>query len=339
MRLRLATWNIEWMTALFDEAGRLLEDAGPSRRSGVTRGDQLAGVGIVLTALDADAVVIVEAPDEGPRRSAVQALETLARAIGLRAHRALIGFPSPTEQEIAVLFDPGRIALAHDPQGAPGGWPPRFDGMARIDPGDGRPFRVRFARAPLELAAVPAGGRPFRLIGVHAKSQAPRHLHDPARRARVAAESRRKQIAQCLWLRARIEVHLAAGDALVVMGDLNDGPGTAGTGSGPGRSAVEIVLGEGAPPDLRLHDPHAAAALRRPRAPVPATARFWIAPQGRYLPALLDYAMVSPALMARNPRWRIWHPLDDPAIRANTDLSAALLAASDHFPVTLDLDL
>jgi hypothetical protein len=40
-------------------------------------------------------------------------------------------------------------------------------------------------------------------------------------RQRRALESRRKQIAQCLWLRARIDADLASGDAVVVMGDLN----------------------------------------------------------------------------------------------------------------------
>jgi hypothetical protein len=330
MALRLATWNVEWMTALFDAEGRLIDDGGPSRRHGVTRGEQLAAIGVVLKAVDADAVVIIEAPDEGPRRSATRALTALAEAAGLRAHAAIIGFPSATEQEIAALYDPDRIALRHDPQG-----PDRFDGQARIDPGDGVPMRIRWARAPLELAAVTAGGAALRLIGVHAKSQAPRHLRDPARRARVARQNRRKQIAQCLWLRSRIEAHLDAGDPLVVLGDLNDGPGIAGAEAAPGRSAVEIVMGTD--PGRQLYDPHAEAARRG--APPRATARFWIGPEGRYLPALLDYAMVSPPLMAARPRWRIWHPFDDPGCAAVPALQAALLAASDHFPVTLDLDL
>jgi exonuclease III len=58
----------------------------------------------------------------------------------------------------------------------------------------------------------------------------------------------------------------------------------------------------------------------------------------RYLQALLDYIMVSPDLMSRGPVWRIWHPFDDPACFGNDALRAALLAASDHFPVTLDID-
>jgi endonuclease/exonuclease/phosphatase family metal-dependent hydrolase len=49
--------------------------------------------------------------------------------------------------------------------------------------------------------------------------------------------------------------------------------------------------------------------------------------------------MVSPSLRAHHPRWRIWHPFDDPACWKDASLRDALLHASDHFPVTLDIDL
>jgi hypothetical protein len=47
--------------------------------------------------------------------------------------------------------------------------------------------------------------------------------------------------------------------------------------------------------------------------------------------------MVSPALRPAARRWRIWHPFDDPACWRDPELRDALLDASDHFPVTLDL--
>ena len=48
--------------------------------------------------------------------------------------------------------------------------------------------------------------------------------------------------------------------------------------------------------------------------------------------------MLSPDL-ARDaaPRWRIWHPFDDRACFEDEALRQALLDASDHFPVTVDL--
>ncbi len=77
--------------------------------------------------------------------------------------------------------------------------------------------------------------------------------------------------------------------------------------------------------------PRPGAALQ------PTSARFWLQPRERYFEALLDFIMVSPDLAAAAPRWRIWHPLNDPGCLKVPELRAALLAASDHFPVSLDL--
>jgi len=71
----------------------------------------------------------------------------------------------------------------------------------------------------------------------------------------------------------------------------------------------------------------------------PTTARFWHAPNKRYFEALLDFIMVSPNVKARRPDWRIWHPFNDPGVMAVPELREAILTASDHFPVTLDLML
>ncbi|MFN3936957.1 MAG: endonuclease/exonuclease/phosphatase family protein [Gemmobacter sp.] len=336
--MRIATWNVEWFNALFDDDGRLLEDDAPSARHGVSRRDQLAAIGIVLAAVDPDAVVIVEAPDEGRRRSTVRALETFAEACNLRQRRAMIGFPSATEQEIALLWDPDRLTPRHDPQVHPGA--PRFDNAFELDLDlDGIPEAVHFARPPLELEIVPASGTPFRMIGVHAKSKAPHGARTPDEMLRIGIENRRKQLAQCHWLRRRVEGILREGRPLIVLGDLNDGPGLDEYEHLFGRSGVEIVMGLEGPPELRLTDPNARAALRRPFGIIPTTARFWIAPEGRYFPALLDYVLVSPDIAAGCPRWRIWHPFDDPECWRVLELREALLNASDHFPVTIDLVL
>ena len=123
----------------------------------------------------------------------------------------------------------------------------------------------------------------------------------------------------------------------MLLGDLNDGPGLDVFEDLFGHSSLEIVLGaEGPHP---LYDPHAARALGQRLGAMPTTSRFWIRPENRYLQALLDYIMVCPSLRARNPRWQIWHPLDDPQCWAVPELRDALVAASDHFPVTLDIDL
>ena len=329
--MRLATWNVAWFDRLFDDAGRPQHDDAPSARHGITRVQQLAGIAHVMRALDADGIVVVEAPDTGGSRDGMRALEEFAAEAGLRTREALIGFRSHTQQEIAFLYDPERLRARHDPRASAKA--PRFD----LHAGRGD-TRITWSKPPLELA-IEAEGAALRLIGVHAKSKAPHGAQGPDDLRRIAVENRRKQLAQCGWLRARVEDHLDAGDSLDVMGDFNDGPGLYAQERLFGRSGIEIVLGEGEVPERRLYDPHAALALSHPMAAQPATARFAVPPDWRILSALLDYAMISPDLRTHAPRWRIWHPFDDPAIYADTALREALLAASDHFPVTLDLDL
>ncbi len=329
--MRLATYNVEWFTHLFDDAGRLLDDGEWSGRHDVTRRDQIEALGIVFTALDADGVMIIEAPDSHRKRDGIAALETFADTMGLRARRAISGFVNQTQQEIAFLYDPEVLSVSHDPRGTP-----RFDASYRIDLDvDSAPEKVSWSKPPLELAVRTAGGSNLRLIGVHAKSKAPHGARGRDALMRVAIENRRKQLAQCIWLRERVDDHLDAGDALVVLGDFNDGPGLDEYEKLFGRSGVEIVIG--GETDTRLYDPHAETIINRPFGAAPTSARFWMADRGRYMETLLDYIMVSPDLRDRTGDWRIWHPFDDPACYRTPELHQALLTASDHFPVTVEI--
>lgn len=342
--VRIATYNVEWFDTLFDDEGNLLEDDGWSGRHDVTRADQLAALGIVFSALDADAVMVIEAPDDNRRRSTVRALETFAAACGLRCRKALLGFRNETQQEIALLYDPDVFTARHDPRGAETGKKggrdaPRFDGVFRFDlDTDASPELVRWSKPPLEVALTLRGsGRQVQMIGVHAKSKAPHGARGREEIMRLAIENRRKQMAQCVWLRQRVDDHLAAGDSLIVLGDFNDGPGLDEYEKLFGRSGVEIVLGENGGPNL--YDPHARLAVTRRVGAMPVTARFWLQSERRYLQALLDYIMVSSDLMEPRPAWRIWHPFDDPVCYGTLELREALLTASDHFPVSLDIAL
>lgn len=344
--MRIVTYNVEWFNSLFDDDGKLLEDDGPSGRYEVSRGEQLGSLGIVFTALDADAVLIVEAPDQNRRRSTVRALENFAAKYGIRARRALLGFANDTQQEIALLYDPDVLTVCHDPIGEPTGKKgahdaPRFDGVFRIDLDiDGTEDLVTFSKPPLEVLAETRAGRIFRMIGVHVKSKAPHGARDEAHAMRLAIENRRKQLAQCVWLRQRVEQHLAAGESLIVLGDFNDGPGLDEYEKLFGHSGVEILMGWEQPRELRLYDPHARLLLGgKHLAATPLSARFYLAEEGHYFSALLDYIMLSPDLRSLRPRWRIWHPFDDAACYRAPELREALLAASDHYPVSVDLML
>ncbi|SEQ04496.1 Endonuclease/Exonuclease/phosphatase family protein [Loktanella sp. DSM 29012] len=331
--MRLATWNVAWFDALFDDAGALVRDDGWSKRWDVTRRDQADAIAHVLQTMNADAIMVIEAPDTSSRRSGAAALRNFADHYGLRQRAALIGFANDTRQEIALMFDPDCGRAVHRPLSDNAA--PRFDRSLTVTL-NGHDIDAVWSKPPLELVYTPRDGAALSLIGVHSKSKAA-HGDTAAQRARVGVANRRKQLSQCLWLRRRVDQMLRDDPAarLVVLGDFNDGPGLDEYEVEFGQSGVEIVLGTQGD-RMPLHDPHAQLALGSRNGARPATARFR-PNDGPYLSALLDYIMVSPALRATQPVWRIWHPFDDPEVFADTSLREALLLASDHFPVTLDL--
>jgi endonuclease/exonuclease/phosphatase family metal-dependent hydrolase len=340
--MRIATYNVEWFSALFDGNDQLYNDDGWSARYNITRAAQTAALGVVFRALDADAVMIIEAPDNSKKQSTVKALESFAAHFGLRARKAVMGYSNDTQQEIALLYDPDQMTATHDPQGTVSGpegakGAPRFDGALRIDLDiDATEDVVVFSKPPLELSIKTKGGFAFQMIGAHLKSKAPHGAKTPAEVMSFGIANRRKQLAQAIWLRARINGHLVAGTPAMVMGDMNDGPGLDEFESLFGRSSVEIVLGHGEA--NALFDPHAKQALSRKLSAVPTTARFWIRQEKRFLQALLDYIMVTKDFRAKGAAWCIWHPLDDPKCWNIPELRDALVTASDHFPVTIDFD-
>lgn len=334
--MRIATYNVEWFANLFDKDDQLLADDAWSGRHGVTRAQQVEALAKVFTALDADVVLIVEAPNTGKRQSTLRALEQFVKAFGLRTSAAMMGFANDTHQEIAVLYDPALLTLHHDPKGDETGKKgsaeaPRFDSTFRIDLDiDATEDLVRFSKPPLELAVETAAGSRFRMIGVHLKSKAPHGARTRDEVIRRSIANRRKQLAQALWLRQRVEAHLVRGEEVILLGDLNDGPGLDEFEHLFGRSSVEILL------DAGLYDPHPYATEHGQEQ---VTARFENPQTGTVLEALLDYILVSQRIQDRHPEWRIWHPDRCPTCQANSELQQALRLASDHYPVTLDVDL
>lgn len=331
--MRIATYNVEWFYRLFDADGTLQEDDRWSARHNVTRAQQSGALGRMFRAMDADAVMVIEAPDAHDARDGAAALENFAARHGLRTRKAALGFVNETRQEIALLYDPDVLTVRHDPCEDPRA--PRFDQELAIDlDTDDAPEAVKWSKPPLELAVDTKDGRRFRMIGVHAKSKAPHGAETPDEIMAASLANRRKQLAQCVWLRRRVETHLAAGESLIVLGDFNDGPGLDEYEALFGRSGVEIVLGEADAP--QLFDPNAKRALTQRIGVSPTTARFYFAPEHRFMQALLDYIMVSPDLAGQGA-WRIWHPFDDPDCWEDKSLRSALLTGSDHFPVSLDI--
>ena len=346
--LRLACYNIAWFSRLFDRRNRLVDDLEWSELYNVTRHRQAEAIAEVLRRVDADCFAIIEAPNSGHRQSCVVQLAGFAEHFGLRQRAALLGFANSTHQEIALLFDPDRISAEHAPMGElldeataeSGELPfgaPRFDGVFPADlDGDGEIELHRFSKPPLEAVIEDkATGVGFRLIAVHLKSKGPRGARTPEETRRIGLQNRAKQYAQAVWLRRRIEEHLAVGEEVIALGDFNDGPGLDGLESINGRSSVEAVAGDPAEPETMLANPFTHQRDGRP-----STARFYKGHGRGFLNALIDFIMVSPDLAARaQPEWRIWHPFDDAECAADESLRQALLDASDHFPVSVDLTL
>lgn len=343
--MRLATYNVEWFASLFDQDNKLIDDDTWSGRYDVKKNQQIAALGHVFQHLDADAIMVIEAPNSGGSQSAKAALENFAKRFGLRQNTAIVGFENDTQQEIAFLYDPTKMEVTHDPRGRESSeygsrTAPRFDTTFKLDlDTDNDPELIKFSKPPLEISLLPFGGTPIRVIGVHAKSKAPHGARNREQEVRISISNRRKQLAQCIWLRQRIDDHLRDNDEIIVMGDFNDGPGLDEYEKLFGQSGVEVVLGVNKPDEHVLFDPHASTLLA-PRAARPTTARFYNHKTKTYLNALLDYIMISPNLKKKSQaEWTIWHPFDHPACFKDKPLCEALLLASDHFPVTIDLKI
>ena len=345
--MRIATYNIEWFASLFDNENNLIRDKEWSGRHDITRVQQADAIATILREVDADAYMIIEAPNTGKVQHTVTALRNFTAHYDLRQTEPLIGFPNDTQQEIALLYDPTKLEAYHDPKGRDSGpegsrVAPRFDGIFKLDVNvDDRPDKIEFSKPPLEVVVTPKGNGPeLRLIGVHAKSKAPHGARDEQDATRISIENRRKHLAQSIWLRQRIDDMLDDGDHLIVLGDFNDGPGLDRYEELFGQSGVEIVMGYDRPTNQQLYDPSAEIALQSHFAASPTTARFYDHRRKAYLNALLDYVMISPNLRALGAhKWTIWHPFNHPECYGSPEIQSALLTASDHFPVVLDLEI
>ena len=170
--MRIATYNVEWFDALFDRNANPLIDHNWSSRYDVTRADQWHAAGQVMRAIDADCILVGEAPNHKTGRSTVDMLERFAGEFGLRAAQAALGFTNDTQQELAFSYDPHRCSIRHVSMSAPDF--PRFDGTYSIDLDvDAVTDPIRFSKPPFEAELMCHDGRRITLIGAHLKSKAP----------------------------------------------------------------------------------------------------------------------------------------------------------------------
>ena len=177
--MRIATYNVEWFANLFDDAGRLLDDQDWSGRQDVTRSQQIAALTHVFRALDADAVLVIEAPDSSRHRDGTVALETFAAHAGIRARKALIGFVNDTQQEIILLYDPDTMQARHDPVGEETGKKGSRTAAALRRHLPDRP-RYRRDRRPRAVFQAAAGSRDRQRSGPLSPDRGAREIQGPA---------------------------------------------------------------------------------------------------------------------------------------------------------------
>ncbi len=103
---------------------------------------------------------------------------------------------------------------------------PRFDGTYDIDLDvDAVSDPIRFSKPPCEAELVCHDGCRITLIGAYLKSTAPHGARSKDEAMLISIANRRKQLAQALWIRGRVDQVLDDGSEVIVLGDLNDGPG------------------------------------------------------------------------------------------------------------------
>lgn len=332
MDIRVASYNIEWFDECFNADNTMKQS-----EKAIT---QLEAVKKVLQLINADLVTILEAPNTTTttgNQCTVEKLETFASWAGLDTDKAAIGFKSAGKQEIAMLYNSSKMTVSHSPGGnSRTKKNPPFDGEFFYDTDDDNIKEVyKHYRPPFEAHVQLTTGEEFYVMGVHAKSKGIFGSVDLIHLERETRRNRLKLFGECAWIRRRIDDWLAEDKKFVVMGDINDGPGMDSYEMKYGRSAVEILMGDLFEPDLLLRN-YAGRPKWTRYGWQPSSTRFKDRITETNVCVLIDHILVSPNLaVVGDAAHVIWNPYESEGIGHKDQFKAA----SDHFPVTLDINL
>ena len=123
--------------------------------------------------------------------------------------------------------------------------------------GDGLKEHHKWFRKPLEAVfRIGQNGPQFRIILVHTKSKGIFSVVDLANFQKISLANRKRLIGQAVKLRSRMEQLVHANNALplIVMGDMNDGPGLDPFEKMLGMSFVETAMGSVYGPEEIFHN-------------------------------------------------------------------------------------
>lgn len=339
MKLNIAVYNVEWMMRLFDTEGNLKMD-----NESLERAEQLA---TVVRTIDADILGIVEGPDttvSGTRSAAAQ-LESWASHFGLDdSYRAVQGFPSSGRQELCALYKSSRVEVTHKPTLDKSKHPFNEPFIADTNEALVKELYEHY-RPPLELSvkSVADGKEVARMIVAHSKSKGIFDRVDFARFEQLSERNRKKLMAECLSIRERCDQWLDADAerAVIVMGDINDGFGKDYYEQRFSRSAVEILLGDVWYPDKILQSVIPEKPKLGKYGWTPSTSRYTDTLTNHKLNVLIDHILVSQQVKVLDTT--VWNPYLDHKPQSKETLvnsiKTELKAASDHFPVSVELEL
>ncbi|MBO9405834.1 hypothetical protein J7399_00215 [Shimia sp. R9_1] len=344
--MRFAAYNIEHFDRAFTNQNVPELDHKRQKKDPLP---QIEAVGKVLSEIDADLIGITEAPNTAGSANAVKStvacLEAFAAQAGLRARKCVFGFNAGT-QEIAVLYDPDSLDVTHKPSGTAGSKKsPRFDEPFLYDADeDGLQELHKHDRPPLEVHVERKdGGAPMDLFVVHAKSKGIFNSVDLVHLERTSRRNRLRLFAQAVSIRERVDRLLVDDARVMVMGDINDGPGMDEHEAKFGRSAVEIIMGDLFEPEKILRC-YAGRPKWKRFGWEPSTTRFFDQITEDPINAMIDLIMTSQSIKpAGEDAYRIWNPYEmwtkkQREAPENKSLFEALTSASDHFPVSFDFD-
>jgi endonuclease/exonuclease/phosphatase family metal-dependent hydrolase len=337
---RVCSFNVEWMNDWFSPDAQDAAFRDHFTRDGEENDTAQTATRLADTirAIDPDVLAI----QEGPSRPAELAL--FNREYLADEYDAFLG-DSGGAQKLGLLVrrgavDSAQLATHADIAGLIDEWDADTDGDAVLD-------RYAFTRTPL-VVDLSLGGHPLQIIVAHTKSnfinQGRALWEDPATRQNyiVAALTNRRRIsAEGMRLRRYLDDRLTTdrSAAIVLLGDLNDGPGldyfeerylT--------HNVTDIVVGSAFAPERSFaHAQHDVIPTRRYTA---VFEDFVPTPQVKRL--LLDHILLSPGLTRRGAPLRklarsgaVSHAEYDANV--TNDGARRQDRPSDHRPVTVDL--